>query len=194
MSKALTADALLSTLPEVLAEDDNMRALAESIANVLAGRRAEIDSISIYPRIDDLPDELLDILAYDFKVDWWEPTYSVEEKRETLKRSWYVHKHMGTPAAIKAALSAIYPGTTIEEWYEYNGQPYHFRLKIPVDQNTLDPAKHAKVMKLVEIYKNLRSVLDSVEYFGASGSTTYYASGAIVSIDVMSSGASADHE
>lgn len=182
----LTAENILSSLPSVLAEDKEMQALGSAIADVLSSRVREIDTLSIYPHIDEMPEELLDILAYDFKVDWWDYGYSLDEKRSTMKKSWYVHKHMGTPASVKAALSAFYPGTILEEWWQYNGAPYHFRIKIPIDQSSIDPVKHNIVMGLVRFYKNLRSVLDSVEYYGSSGSTTYYPLSATIGMEIRS--------
>lgn len=164
MNKAhgITKENLLASLPAVLANDDNMAALASAVAEVLAARVGEIERVSIYSQIDRLPNELLDILANDFKVDWWDYSYSLQEKRNTLRQSWYVHKHMGTPAAVTAALSAIYPDSKVEEWWDYGGKPYHFRLLIPQDTSTLDAVKYATVLSLVAYYKNLRSVLDSV--------------------------------
>ena len=170
----ITKENLLASLPAVLANDDNMAALAAAVAEVLANRVDEIGRVDIYSQIDQLPNELLDILAYDFKVDWWDYSYSLQEKRNTLRQSWYVHKHMGTPAAVMAALSAIYPNSKVEEWWAYGGEPYHFRLLIPVDVSTLDASKHATVLSLVTFYKNLRSVLDSVEYSGSTSSLTVY--------------------
>lgn len=164
MNKAhgITKENLLASLPAVLANDDNMAALASAVAKVLAARVGEIERVSIYSQIDRLPNELLDILANDFKVDWWDYSYSLQEKRNTLRQSWYVHKHMGTPAAVTAALSAIYPDSKVEEWWDYGGKPYHFRLLISQDASTLDAVKYATVLSLVAYYKNLRSVLDSV--------------------------------
>lgn len=164
MNKAhgITKENLLASLPAVLANDDNMAALASAVAEVLAARVGEIERVSIYSQIDRLPNELLDILANDFKVDWWDYSYSLQEKRNTLRQSWYVHKHMGTPAAVTAALSAIYPDSKVEEWWDYGGKPYHFRLLISQDASTLDAVKYATVLSLVAYYKNLRSVLDSV--------------------------------
>ena len=52
-----------------------MQALASSISGVLAARPVEIDLLRIYTQIDSLPEGLLDILAYDFKIDWYDPTY-----------------------------------------------------------------------------------------------------------------------
>lgn len=59
---ALTAENLLRALPEVLRNDESMAALAASVAQVLAQRPEEIQRLAIYPRIDELPEELLDIL------------------------------------------------------------------------------------------------------------------------------------
>ena len=75
-------------------------------------------------------DQLLDILANDFKVDWWDANYTLEEKRRTLKDSWNVHRRLGTKAAVVLAISAIYPDTQVSEWWEYGGKPYHFKLLI----------------------------------------------------------------
>lgn len=50
----------------------------------------------------------------------------------------------------------------VEEWWDYGGKPYHFRLLISQDASTLDAVKYATVLSLVAYYKNLRSVLDSV--------------------------------
>lgn len=175
MSK-ITAESLLSTLPRALAEDENLLALASATADSLAAHNVRIEDLLIYANIDNLPEDLLDMLAYDFKVDWWDYSYSLEEKRKTLKRSWYVHKYMGTTAAVKTALSSIYPSAILEEWFDYDGEPYHFRLIIPIDEQTVDPVKHDTVMKLVRFYKNLRSVLDSVSYTGASSDVSSFAS------------------
>ena len=172
---ALTAENLLRALPEVLRNDESMAALAASVAQVLARRPEEIQRLAIYPRIDELPEELLDILAYDFKVDWWDADYTLEEKRRTLKDSWRVPRMLGTKAAVELAISAIYLNTKVSEWFEYGGEPYHFKLLIDVTQEDVDPVKHRRVMGRVEFYKNLRSHLESIIYIiQAEGVATGY--------------------
>ena len=103
----ITKDAILSTLPVVLAEDREMRALADPIAEALAARVPEIDLIRLFSRIDELPEDLLDILAYDFKADWWEYDATLEEKRAVFKKIWYVHRHKGTKASVETAIGAL---------------------------------------------------------------------------------------
>ena len=126
----------------------------------------EIAKLSLYTRIKELPENLLDILAYDFKVDWWDPNYTLEEKRQTFKDSWYVHKHLGTKAAVVTAIRDIYPLTTLEEWFEYEGgQPYHFRLRIDITSDSGDKVRQRRVLERLNFYKNLRSHVDEIRYF-----------------------------
>ena len=108
-SHALTRENLVATLPPALQKDPSAVALAEAMADLLARRQPEIEQLRIYPVIDRLDERLLDMLAYDFKVDWWNADYSLEEKRRTLKDSWFVHKRLGTRAAVETAIQAIYP-------------------------------------------------------------------------------------
>ena len=98
-------------------------------------------------------------------MDWWDPNYTLEEKRRTLKDSWRVHKMLGTKAAVETAIRAIYPRTTVQEWFEYGGEPYHFRLNINVSNETIASEKQRRVLERVNFYKSLRSHNDGVTYF-----------------------------
>ena len=161
----LTKENLVATLPPALRTDPSVVALAEALGEVLAVRPAEIDRLRIYPAIDTLDEPLLDILAHDFKVDWWDPEYSLEEKRRTLKDSWRVHRLLGTRAAVEMAISAIYPHTQVLEWFEYGGEPYHFRLDINITNDHIDSDKQRRVLERLNFYKSLRSHNDGVTYF-----------------------------
>lgn len=126
---ALTATNLLASLPQVLRDDESMTALANSVAAVLEKRKDEIRTIAIYTRIDELPEDLMDILAKDFKVDWWDKDYSLETKREILKTSWHTHRILGTKAAVTTALRALYDQFEMKEWWEYGGEPGYFKVE-----------------------------------------------------------------
>ena len=184
-SHGLTKENLLAALPQALQRDPSVSALAEGIAEVLAGRPAEIDRLRIYPAIDRLDERLLDILAQDFKVDWWDPNYSLEEKRRTLRDHWRVHKSLGTPAAVVTAISAIYQGTTLEEWFQYDGEPYHFRLNIDLTGDQGDPERMQRVLERLEYYKSLRSHLDSVDYSSRVGPLPFKTEEAVLFLTMM---------
>lgn len=175
----LTKENLVATLPPALRTDPSVVALAEALGEVLAVRPAEIERLRIYPAIDTLDESLLDILAYDFKVDWWDADYSLEEKRRTLKDSWRVHRLLGTRAAVEIAISAIYPHTQVLEWFEYGGAPYHFRLRINSAEDDINSEKQRRVLERLNYYKNLRSHLDKVNYFMTPAPVENRASGTV---------------
>lgn len=151
-------------LPEALRKDERIAALAQVIAKQKRKIADEIWRVRVWTEIDRMPEKILDLLAYDMKIDWWDDGYSIEEKRRTIKSAWSVHERMGTKAAVETAISAIYPGTKVKEWFEYGGDPYMFRLEIDATYENVSPEKHQRVLERVEYYKNLRSYLEGVDY------------------------------
>lgn len=156
----ITAHNLLRTLPSVLSNDKNMLKLATVISDVLSVRTDEIDELRIYTQIDKLPESLLDILAYDFKVDWYGYDYGIDAKRALLKDSFNVHRHLGTLGAIEKALNDIYPGSEVNEWFDYGGEPYYFRVLLDVT-NQLVAISHEEIIRTIEMFKSLRSHLQN---------------------------------
>lgn len=172
---SFTAENILRALPVALQNDPTMVALGETIAQVFTAIPTQLDATRIYAQIDQLESDLLDILAVDFKVDWWDADYTLEEKRQTLKDSWAVHRTLGTKGAVETAISAIYSDTTVSEWFEYDGSPFHFKLLVDVSYENVDPEKHARVLSRLKYYQNLRSVLDGISYVAApDGSCSIY--------------------
>lgn len=156
----LTASNFLRTLPTVLQNDTNMQALAAAIAAELELLAGDIRLAQIYTRIDELDETMLDALAADFKVDWWRPDATLEEKRYALKVSWYVHKHLGTKSAIETAV-ADYLGTgKVEEWFEYGGEPHHFR--VASENNTAIITNYDAFMAVLEVVQRRSSVLEHI--------------------------------
>ena len=164
-----------SLLPGPLKKDRRVYAMAKAIAEQKRKIAAEIWRVKIWENIDRLPEEILDILAHDFKIDWYDYDYPAEIKRDLLKSNYYVHKHLGTKSAVETAISGIYKDTGVEEWWEYGAEPYHFRLLIDATYEDADPVLHKKIIDRVEYYKNARSCLDGVEYIAQpDGMATAY--------------------
>lgn len=150
-------------LPNVLKKDESMMAIAKVVTEKLLEISNSIDKVLIYANIDKLPDEILDILAYDMHVDWYDETYPVEAKREVIKSSITVHKKMGTKYAVEKALRAVHPASCIEEWFEYGGNPYCFRIICDTTESKVQ-ANYEEIVNTVNIYKRLSAHLDSVTY------------------------------
>lgn len=154
----------IRSLPPPLKSDPNMLSLAKVIAEQLHITAHQIEKNIIYARINELDEEILDILAYDLHVDWYNYSYPVEEKRNTIKNSIKVHRKLGTKYAVETALGDVFPGTKVEEWFEYGGEPYMFKVIIGATESGVTAHKQAEVMERIRFYKNLRSHLESISY------------------------------
>lgn len=85
MSKTIYNADYSEYLPEALKKDPKMVALANATAATLLDTSGIIDNVLIYSRFDELPEELVDILAYDLHVDWYDYNYPLEAKRDLVK-------------------------------------------------------------------------------------------------------------
>ena len=114
---------LVDLLPKAVADRQEVKALSDAWHDLAVMTLDFSDRAKTYTGIDQAPEVLLDILAVQFRVDWYRDDYPVETKRELIKTAMEVHRHCGTRWAVEKALSLIYPKTSIKEWFEYGGQP-----------------------------------------------------------------------
>ena len=163
MSETIYESDFTKYLPQPLTHDPKMIALAKAAANELLEVSGAVEKVLIYSRIDELPEELVDILAYDMHVDWYDFSYPLAAKRDLLKSSVRVHKKMGTKYAIEKALSALYPESEVEEWFEYEGEPGHFHIVCDVTNSRIT-ASYSDIVRAVKLYKRLSAHMDEVVY------------------------------
>lgn len=88
----------------------------------------QIDSILIYSNIDGLSNEVLDILAWQFRVEWYVATANIEVKRKLIKNAFKVHKSKGTPYAVEQVIRDMFGDGYVTEWFEYGGNPFNFKV------------------------------------------------------------------
>ena len=118
------------TLPYALRNDRRIVALAAAVAEQLTITAKMIhDTDGFFYRIMELDERVLDMLAYDLHVDWYDYAAELETKRNLIASSVFVHRNMGTPSAIYRVIEDAFGTGVIEEWFQYGGQPHHFRVK-----------------------------------------------------------------
>lgn len=163
MSETIYNSDFSKYLPQSLQRDPKMVAFAKAATEQMLEVSGLSDDVLIYSRIDDLPEDIVDVLAYDFHVDWYDYSYPLAAKRDLLKTSVRVHKKMGTKYAIEKALSALYPESEVEEWFEYEGEPGHFQIVCDVTNSRI-VASLADIIRAVKLYKRLSAHLDGVAF------------------------------
>ncbi len=152
-----------STFPAALRQDEKMYALGKLISEELHITANEAEKNIIYAKTDSLPETLLDILAYDLHIDWYDYNCPKDIKKELIKSGIKVHQKLGTKCAVQTVLQDIYKTSKIEEWFEYNGRPFYFRPVIGIEAGQEEVNIFLKYLKLV---KNARSWLDAIVYSG----------------------------
>jgi phage tail P2-like protein len=181
MSNGITKANLMRAAPNVLVNDKNMNPLVNTLADALEKLAAKCRMATIYPRIDELPEDLLDILAQDFNVDWYDFNYDLETKRSVLRDSFFVHRHRGTVAALVTALNDLWPNSRVEEWFAYNGDPYHFQVYVTTPWSA---ETERLITETISRYKNIRSVLDGISFNVGEVDTEVLTGAAVCGVDI----------
>lgn len=65
-----------------------------------------------------ISEQLLDLLAYDLHVDWYDATADFDTKVSLIKNSDLVHSYHGTKYAVQQVAREYFPDAVIEEWFE----------------------------------------------------------------------------
>ena len=146
-------------VPQYLLNDKNGLALAKAMEAamnmmndiVLKGLRTALD-------YDYMPEWRLDELAwemnclYDYGAD-------IEAKRRWIKNSFSMYRLYGTPESFYQYISSYFDDMDLEEWWQYNASPYHFRVTV---EGIWNPVNEAWARKAIRTAKNARSVLDGL--------------------------------
>ena len=191
MIKSLKDARIVDGLPRILAKQPWVRALSEAMGVVHEMTMVFAENSQIYTDIDHVTEDVLNALAVNWKIDWYDTGYNIEQKRRIIKTALTVRRTMGTVAAVKAQADAIYPGTILEEWFEYGGEPGNFRLRVGV--TTVEEKEKFSALSVAEIEHRLAGAkrfsahLQGVEYFDAGGTATAYGLASCVGETITSS-------
>lgn len=159
--KSIWQPKLTDILPESILRDRQLRAAAEALDFELGRLSADAVQVLHLPRLDVLPERVLDALALQFHVDFYEPeSMEIDVKRDLIRRSIYWHRIKGTRAAIEQLCRTVMDDVEIQEWYEYGGEPYYF--KITAKGLRFEDQDAGKFWRMIDATKNARSWLDAI--------------------------------
>ncbi|MDM8214707.1 phage tail protein I [Desulfovibrio piger] len=145
--------------------DSRMENLARLIAR-LSALPVSVPIVNLFDRVDA---SALASLAEQFHVmgdEGWNLAGTEAARRALLKRAIELHRHKGTPWAVRTALETALPTeATIKEWFAYDGDPFFFRVRLDVSELGLDESGMTSAARLIFDYKNVRSWLECLETF-----------------------------
>ncbi|ERI79382.1 Phage tail protein (Tail_P2_I) [[Clostridium] symbiosum] len=155
---------LLSVLPENLSQPET-QALSAAIKGGLRDLQGYARAAPIYAAIKELPDEALNLLAVELRVQYYEPDTKRSVREGMIKQTvaWYLRG--GTGSVLSEYLGTLFQGGRLQEWYIYGGKPYFFKAIVDL---ALDDVIHVgdgeKIVDRIRVYKNVRSWLEVLEF------------------------------
>lgn len=178
--------------PAFILADPNGYALARAIEagmKYFLDRCQEgLDNLTDY---DSMPEWRLDELAWENNVTWYDSTATLEEKRQTIKDARDIYARLGTPEAVLVAFNGVYGAGQVQEWWEYDGDPGHFR--IFTVSETVMTEDYERFVRIVNAVKNVRSVLDGIFFRGDKGEAELWLSSASAGILQRDSGTASNY-
>lgn len=162
-------------LPDSIAGDENVQVLAEMLTAEFIQLADMSNLLLMLPNVSKQSDDVLDQLAWHLHVDFYNQDAPREEREALIYQSIAWHGRKGTPSAVEDMVKTIYATAEVDEWYQYNGEPYHFRVNVYGDAVT-DAEKLKKMETSVEAVKNVRSFFDGFNFINVVNSITYVGS------------------
>ncbi|UKS54859.1 phage tail protein I [Exiguobacterium acetylicum] len=151
-------------LPASIKNNEENHALAEAITLML---QQVFDETSILDPRMPLAERLLDIVAKENHVDYYDETLSPDQKRQLIRNSWRIHRRKGTVAAIEEVVSILLDRAQIVEWFDYDGEPYFF--KIEIDGPLRSEKDLPVVFRAVNANKRFSSRLEAIWFKRGEG-------------------------
>lgn len=129
----------------------NATAFEHAVTNELASSAhldVNIDTIS---RIDEVSDDFLGFLAWQYSVDSWDESWQPSLKRELIKKSFRQHQLKGTRTALREILEKFGYEVTFVEWWEAepNLPAGSFRLELSTAGATMSEAIYQELNRLI---------------------------------------------
>lgn len=151
---------LKKLLPEFMREDESAIALADGLTEALKPAVYALPQLSIWNNIDNLSEEMLDQLAEELNIAWYDKTATLSTKKEVVRSSDIIHSKLGTKYAVERVISELFGEGYIDEWFDYGGEPYHF--KVYSSNPTLVGENYNKFLETLNAVKRQSAILDSI--------------------------------
>lgn len=150
-------------LPSSLQADKNVVCASKAVTDSVNKVTAETVNELIMSRIDELPEPVVNLLAWQLHVDTYSEDLDIAQKRKLVKNAIKDHKYKGTSWAVKSVVEVLLNYAKVEEWFEYKGSPYHFRVNGSYGPIINGDSLQSLVNAINEA-KNVRSWLDGISF------------------------------
>jgi phage tail P2-like protein len=152
---------LLKLLPNNLAEDTIINAITEAVSVTLREMVNKVPDVAIISNLVQgkiTNETLIDLLAWQYHVDFYDPKLPLDIKNKLVLKSTDWHSRKGTPSVVEEIVSTVFTLARVQDWYEYNSLPYRFR--VATEEQLPDTEVRKKLIRAIKSVKNTRSYFE----------------------------------
>lgn len=150
----------IKLLPGFMQDDPAVKGLAAGVDAVIREAVPSVLNLSRWDRIDHLPESVLDEMAWEMNLLWYDKGAPLDVKRQVVRDGYKVWATLGTKSAVENIIQTYFGDGKIEEWWEYGGEPGHFRV---VSGNpTISNERLIEFLSLLDKVKRASAKLDDV--------------------------------
>ena len=120
----------LDFIPRFMRAAGDNSGLAAGLTAFLKIRAAAIKNLNCFEFVNDLTEAEIDFLAECFDIFYFRQDWTLAEKKACINGWDGMRALAGTKGALEQILKLYFNDSSIiiEEWFDYNGEPYHFRI------------------------------------------------------------------
>ena len=167
---------ILDILPHTFLTDE-CRAVAAAIQRMNAKYSTVFTGLLLWGDLANAPDNTLDALAAEVDAPFYETELTPERKREIIYAAFARNSRIGTVQSITELLTAAFGDGKLEEWYDYGGEPYHFRIDIITEYpKSITQKGFELLINNISKLKPIRAKLDGTTFTRTTRSEPVYIS------------------
>ncbi len=163
----------MDVMPVALRGDAALEAAGFALHETARMLMDMVDRTSVYSMVDTLPEKIVDLLAIEFRAQYYEKDMPLEEKRGGVKNALLWYRKAGTVSAVLGLCELLYGKSMVTEWFRYGGRPYTFRVEILEEGRPVDATDIDNFARAVGKVKNTRSLMEAMVFHRKTDTTLH---------------------
>jgi len=189
MATTLRGSNLIDICTPSISYDNQVQAASTAFDKQMWEIIDDTGQVLFIPNILGITDSnLIDILAWQFHVDLYDPTKPLEFRRNLVQQSIIWHKTKGTVQLVNDVINTYWPGGGyIQEWYQYfnpfppnypaTGWHNRYLFRVIRDGNIIPDSEVPALLDLIGRYKPISRWPEGETILTTPSTATVYASG-----------------
>jgi P2-related tail formation protein len=151
---------LSDMLPSSFTSDPGAQALCTAFDAMSQIVTQNINDVLVLANIGALPSDVTDELAIEKQVPYYSQSLPLETRQKLLAAAGSLNAKKGSKPAVETIIKAAFESGYVKEWFEYGGQPFHF--KAYTDNPNVTTSNLAEFRKALASVQRASAILDEI--------------------------------